>query len=331
MPNRSPLVSVCIPTFNRAGMLRESVASVLGQDFEDLELIISDNASADDTESVVRSFNNDRILYVKNSQNVGPRGNMNRCLRLSRGKYIAFLPDDDMMMPDNLGKKVAFLEANPEVGLVHSRYHLVDRSGRIVKTNTNWGHGPVRTLDSIEDRRELLACIYNRINLPTVLFRKACHEKLGEFTSGCAGELGLAFDYEYWMRIALCYKVAYLAKALVKWRIHDDSLTNTCLAADETRKLMQLLAAKRLLLTTYSRDIPEDLRREILDRATSAVLLHAGKILEKEVPSESARLFLLESTRMFPGILSQKETWKLMLKSMVSRQSIERLKRFAPT
>lgn len=331
MPTRSPQVSVCVPTYNRAAILGEAVASVLAQTFADFELIIFDNASEDDTEAVVRSFDDERVFYARNPRNVGPLENMNRCLLRSRGKFIAFLPDDDMMEPENLTEKVAVLNANPAVGLVHSSYDLIDQCGRVTKANTNWGHGPDRTLDVIEDRRELLAAIYNWINLSTVLFRRACYERLGGFTSGFAGKIGLAFDYEYWMRIALYYDIAFLAKPLVKWRIHGDSMTNKHLASDETRKLRQVLAAKRFLLTTRSADIPPDLRQFILDRARTSVLSHAETVLEKQVPSAQTRLFLLESARMFPGILRRGRAWKLLLKSMMSREGIERLKRVVPT
>lgn len=331
MLSGSPKVSVCIPTYNRAEMLCESAASVLRQTFSDFELIISDNASEDATKSVVRRLEDKRIVYVRNSRNLGPLENMNRCLRLARGQFIAFLPDDDVMLRENLAHKVAVLEENPELGLVHSSYHVIDKFGQIVKANTNWGHGPDRALDGMEDRRELLAGMYNRINLSTVLFRRACYERLGGFTSGFAGEIGLAFDYEYWMRIAVYYEVAFLAKPLVNWRIHPDSLTNTRLVSDEHRRLKQVLGVKGFLLKRHGRGIPCDLRREMLDRSRCAVLRHVTTALEATTPNASARLFLLKSAWMFPGILRQKEAWKLLLKSMLSRPNIERLKRFVPT
>jgi glycosyltransferase involved in cell wall biosynthesis len=330
MPTQAPEVSVCIPTYNRARMLRESISSVLAQTFSDFELIVSDNASEDDTESLVRSFKDKRIRYARNRRNVGPRENMNRSLHLSRGKYIAFLPDDDLMMPENLRVKVAVLDASPQVGLVHSSYHLVDDSGRIVTANTNWGHGPDRTADCIEERRKLLTCAYNRINLPTVIFRRACYERLGGFTDGFAGEVGLAFDYEYWMRVALYYQIAFLARPLVKWRIHKGSLTSTQLAADGTRKLKQVLMAKRFLLIEHSRAISPDLEREIRMHIHEDVFTHAEGLIAGGGLKSGAGSFLAEVAGMFPDILLHQEAWKLLLKARMSRRSIERLKRMAP-
>ena len=118
---KDPSVSVCIPTYNRAGMLEEAISSVLAQTFQDFELIICDNASEDQTESVVNSINDQRIKYFRNSSNLGSRGNWNRCLRESRGEFIALFPDDDMMMPENLLEKVGVLKAHPGVGSGHIR------------------------------------------------------------------------------------------------------------------------------------------------------------------------------------------------------------------
>ena len=116
MFEENPCVSVCIPTFNRCDFLKESIESVLTQTFEDYELLISDNASTDMTEELVRSYRDKRIRYSRNLNNIGVRNNMNNCLALSRGKYITILPDDDVMMPENLTKKVHVLNREKRVG-----------------------------------------------------------------------------------------------------------------------------------------------------------------------------------------------------------------------
>src|SRR5262249_206575 len=90
---KAPAVSVCVPTFNRAAMLKDCIASVLGQTWQDFELIVSDNASQDDTEKVVGSFEDRRIAYHRNPSNIGQRPNWNRCLDLAAGRYVALFFD----------------------------------------------------------------------------------------------------------------------------------------------------------------------------------------------------------------------------------------------
>ena len=120
-------VTITIPTYNRAHLLGATIRSVLEQSFGDFELFISDNASTDGTEAVVRDFEDPRITYLRNDENRGHFWNMSRGLHLGGAPYVAMLPDDDAMLPGNLEKKVAVLDSDPEIGLVHSSYKRVVR------------------------------------------------------------------------------------------------------------------------------------------------------------------------------------------------------------
>ena len=309
--------------------------SVLAQTFGDLELIISDNASEDGTGAVVRSMNDVRIRYVRNSHNLGHRENWNRCLALAHGDYITILPDDDLMMPDNLAVKVDALSRRPSIGLVHSKYHLIDAEGRIVKYNTNEGHRDERTADASEDGQDVLEAMLlssNIINAPTVLFRRECYERLGGFTN----RLGLAFDWEYWMRIAVYYDVAFLARPLVNWRIHSGSLTTQNIHTDgnllTTRALREELAAKRLIVKNHLHAIRDvrNLKKRVQHERISRIVKRAEQMLGDGGPDEEVRRFLLEMFGVFPEILLAKRTWKVFLKSILSRPVIEVLKRLSP-
>lgn len=110
---QQPAVTVCIPTYNRRELLSRSLQSVLDQSLEDAEIIISDNASTDDTEEYVRSIGDPRVRYSRLPSNIGLFGNLSRCLSLGTGRYRVMLPDDDSMLPGNLEAKVRFLDANP--------------------------------------------------------------------------------------------------------------------------------------------------------------------------------------------------------------------------
>ena len=103
-------LTVGIPTFNRAAWLRETIESVLAQTFTSFRLIVSDNASDDDTPEVVRSFGDERIDYVRSERNVGPIGNLNRLIRLADTEFLVLLPDDDVLYPGHLGAAVEVLE-----------------------------------------------------------------------------------------------------------------------------------------------------------------------------------------------------------------------------
>ena len=288
--------------------------SVLAQTFEDLELVVCDNASEDDTESVVRSFSDKRVRYFRNPQNIGHRENWNRCLHLARGNYIVIFPDDDMMLPENLAKKVEVLLRSPQVGLVHSKYHLIDEEGRIIKYDTNWGHGPDRTADALERREDLLTACFNTVNVPTVLFRRACYERLGRFSD----RVRFAYDWEYWMRIAIDYDVAFLAQPLVKWRIHSASITKTYMR-NPVVQLREDLAAKREVFKHHIHGIPEgrQLEREMW-RNMAKRIFHCGRtMLEDGWGEAEARAFVLKMCLAFPWMLYERSLWKILLKSVL--------------
>src|SRR5438093_7504855 len=124
-----PRVTIALATYNRAGFLRGGIASCLGQTYRNFELLICDNASRDDTASVVASFPDERIRYLRNTENLGMVGNWNRCLAEARGELIANLCDDDMMLSDRLARQVAIFDAHPETGVVHGDAEMIDARG----------------------------------------------------------------------------------------------------------------------------------------------------------------------------------------------------------
>lgn len=120
MKNDPILVSIGIPTMNRRGDLPTSISSVLKQDFTHYELIISDNASTDDTQSYCEELarKHPQIRYIRQKENLGMMPNWNFLLEEAQGKYFMWLGDDDWLEEDTLSRYVEFLEANPDFGLV---------------------------------------------------------------------------------------------------------------------------------------------------------------------------------------------------------------------
>ncbi len=331
MTTASPTVSVLIPTYNRAGLLKQAIDSVLAQTFGDFEVVISDNASTDDTPELVTSYSDRRIVYFRNSRNIGWHGNMNRCLMSARGSYLTFLPDDDLMMPENLERKVDILRRYPRVGLVHSRFHMVDGEGRMLRENTNWGHGPERSSDAVESGHAFLKRMltgFCEVNLPTAMFRKAAYDRLGGFTD----KLSHADDFEYWMRIAVFFDVAYLASPLIKWRWHSGSLTSHHIKSETTGVtsdgLHEQLLAKRTILDSFWREIPEAqaLRRAVREEIRNRVVLQADIMMDTGNARREARAFLLKMCFAFPELCLSVNVWKTVVKTVLSRRSVRILK-----
>jgi glycosyltransferase involved in cell wall biosynthesis len=246
-----PTVSVCIPAYNAARYLEGSLASVLGQTLADFELVVVDDHSTDATASIVRSFTDARLRYVRNELRLGMVGNWNRCLELARGRYVCLFHQDDLMMPDNLEVKIRMLEENPDIGLVHSNAQLIGPSGELVAEQ--WLSNPTAADDGVHAGLPYLRRLLTGVNLvccPSVVARRDCYERLGGFD----GRLPYTADWEMWMRIAAFHDVGYVLRPLVQYRRHEGMAS---MAFRGAREIEQGYRAKMLLLEKAGDRLPD--------------------------------------------------------------------------
>jgi glycosyltransferase involved in cell wall biosynthesis len=152
----TPLLSIGMPVYNGERFLAKALDSLLAQTFSDFELIISDNASSDATESICRSYaeRDPRIQYSRNAENMGAGWNVRRVYSLARGKYFKWHAHDDFCEPTLFEKCVTALEQNPELVLVQSKVRVLDENGVFVE-DYEW---PMRTesSDPVTRFRDLL-------------------------------------------------------------------------------------------------------------------------------------------------------------------------------
>jgi len=201
-PAEGPLVSVCIPTYNRAGMVGDAIRSALDQTYRNIEVVVVDNASTDGTEGVVASFSDPRLKYIRNERNLGLFGNCNRCIELARGKYIHILHSDDTIPPDFTATCVRFLEDHPEVAFtftpaeVHASGHVT----MVSRPPSDEILPPPEGFRRILTERSLIAC-------PSVVMRKQIYEEVGPFSL----EYPYSSDLSQWMKVALRHPIAHLA------------------------------------------------------------------------------------------------------------------------
>jgi glycosyltransferase involved in cell wall biosynthesis len=217
-----PKVSVIILTHNRAALLRQAVASVLAQSFQDFEIIIIDDASTDDTQAVVASFSDARIRYLRHAKNRGEGASRNAGIAHAGGDYIAFLDDDDTWLPEKLGAQVEVLERSPaRVGAVYTGYVRVDMaSGAAIATV------------AAEKRGNIYAALraQNWVGSPSaVLLRRQCFDRVGLFDE----KLGFGPDYDMWIRISRHYDFEIVNQPLVRYAVHPDRLST------DTRAILQ--------------------------------------------------------------------------------------------
>jgi glycosyltransferase involved in cell wall biosynthesis len=214
-------VSVIMPTYNRASMIMESIRSVLGQSFTNLELIIVDDGSTDGTGEIVASYLDPRIKYFRQN-NLGVVAARNSALEHASGEYIFFLDSDDVLMKNAMEKAVRVLDGHPEAGFCFGQAYLMDDKQRVFGLRRQ-GYTPSYVKDGIG---EIEKAVLNGNHIPTstILVRRECLEKIGFFNK----EFGLGSeDFELWIRLARLYSVAYIAEPLIKYRVHNGSITSS--------------------------------------------------------------------------------------------------------
>ncbi len=138
----SPLVTIAIPTYNRAdSYLPQALQSALQQTYPQLELIVSDNASTDRTGAFVNSIGDTRIRYFRHDVNIGPNNNLNFCLQQARGKYLLLLHDDDLIDRDFVESCIRAVAASSEAGIIRTGTRLIDAEGKIINEISNAAGG----------------------------------------------------------------------------------------------------------------------------------------------------------------------------------------------
>jgi len=215
-------VTVGIPTFNRAGWLKAAIESVLTQTFTSFRLIVSDNASDDDTPDVVQSFTDERIRYVRSERNVGGIGNFNRLIALAETEFLVLLPDDDMLYPGYLEAAVEVLERYETVGLVHSAFDLLDARSRVIED----GVQPMRSRSAVTIEKRELALERLMVSGWALCFSSVAYRTKAIVDAGGLREKEEPFgDRQLWMRLALDWDFGYIAKPLVGFRTHPDTIS----------------------------------------------------------------------------------------------------------
>ncbi|WP_417238828.1 glycosyltransferase family 2 protein [Bizionia sp.] len=209
----SALVSIIIPTFNRASYIGDALNSIMVQSYTHWECIVVDDGSRDNTADIMHAIckKDARISYYKRSKDYpkGVNGARNFGIDKSKGDYIAFCDDDDFWLPEKLEKQIPIFKSHPEVGLVTGNIEFVNadgvRTGRVITQTGN--HGYV-----FED-----LLFKNRLSMITPVIRRSVIDKVGLFNTNFT----LSEDWEYWRRVAYYYPFYALPDVLACVRKHD--------------------------------------------------------------------------------------------------------------
>jgi len=199
------LVSIILPTYNRCEMLAQTIQSCLSQTYKNIELLIVNDGSTDNTTAVVNIFlkKDTRVRYIE-KRNGGLPDALNRGFNEARGDLLTWTSDDNRFLPEAIEAMVDFLSKNGEAEFVYSDYYdFFENEQRV--------HKKLPTPDVLTS--------WNCVGASFMYSRKV-YETIGEYDK----DLRLAEDYDYWLRVNSQFKIAHLAKPLYLYRRHSESL-----------------------------------------------------------------------------------------------------------
>ena len=245
-----PTVTVIIPTFNRASIVGRAIRSVLGQTYQDWELIVVDDCSTDGAEQAVRSFSDNRIKYIRHDQNRGGGAARNTGIRCAQGEYVAFLDSDDEWLPEKLQKELGvFRDSDPTVVLVYTGKMMLDETGRVLEirmpTKSGWVY------EALLDWNFIGSC-------SRAMVKKQALERVAGFDEKFVAHQ----DSDLWLRVAKVSRVAPVPNCLVKRYMGSDQITGS---------LRRICEGRERILQKYRSEMkPRTLARQL---AVVALLL----------------------------------------------------------
>lgn len=203
-----PKVTIVVPVYNYEQYIVECIDSCLSQTYNNIEVIVVDDGSTDNTPIILKGYSN-KIRYIR-QDNSGPAVALNRGVNAATGEYIAWLSSDDVFLPNKIEKQVALFKLLPDADLIYTDYYIIDSAGEIVnEVETEW----------YPPRKMLEAFIRNNVfNGSTVLMRKSVWENIGGFEE----RIVAVVDTYMWINLLLKrYKCIILPEKLVKYRMHS--------------------------------------------------------------------------------------------------------------
>jgi len=283
-PNIGPLVSIIIPTYNRAHYLYKTIESVINQTYSNLEIIIIDDGSTDETKSVVDKFCDKRLKYFF-QKNSGVSVARNNGIRRATGEYIMFLDSDDTILPTKIEEQVKFMETHPDIDCVYCWWQYIDAAGSLLGEGCATYRGNI--LEKIIE--------WNFAPIHSYLFRYKCFRNISGFKRGIEG----VEDWDLLIRFAAKgYIFDFIPKILVQYRMHQKNITNEI----DTILKNQI----HMLNENFScLDLPESIKKKG-SYTYFLVYIHACSLYYRNGQYEKASKHFSEAIRIYPnGLISE--------------------------
>lgn len=262
-------VSVIIPTYNRGEKVLNSVNSVLQQTYDNIELLIVDDGSADNTQEIVESIGDERIRYIKQTKNVGAGASRNEGAKLAKSEIIAYNDSDDLWKPEKLEKQMKYWEQHSEFSMIYCAYSMSRPEGTFVVPD-----------EQMEGKLEgdifSWLLLRNSIGTPTMVMRRADFFEAGGFDTTFRS----LEDWEFAIRFSEKNGIGYISDVLVDAGYSENGISS---------RVSEYYESRCKIIAKYKRQLMEN---GIFENAVNDVFIRAQKRGILETVKKMMMLFL---------------------------------------
>ncbi len=290
-----PLVSVVIATYNMGQYLPQAVDSILQQTWKNLEVIVVDDGSTDNTPDVMQNYSNDsRVNYIRNKNQGQPKAK-NCGIKNTKGNFIAFCDADDFWEPNKLEIQIP-LFADPKVGVVYSEVSFIDEHNNSFTKE----HHEIRHSGKITNQM----LIENFVPFGTSVIRRKCIEKNGIFDE----EFRMGIDWDLWLRYSLDWEFVYTPEKTYVYRVWSGQMSNNYRGRYDH--------AKRIL-TKFVAQHGQKLNKTFVRKAWADMYVREAAVYAKH-----EKLFFMPLKNILRGISLDPfklYVWKALVKLLIGR------------
>ncbi|MCQ8894114.1 MAG: glycosyltransferase [Methanolinea sp.] len=272
-----PKISIITPSYNQGEYIEETIRSVLLQGYPNLEYIVIDGGSTDNTIEILKKYS-DFITYWRSEPDNGQTNAINKGLKLCRGDIIAYLNSDDRYEPNAFFVVARYFQEHKNVRMIYGNIIHIDKNSQVIEK--------VKCKHSCDFERLLSLNFY--IAQPTVFFRREVFEKIGYFDE----KLNLAMDTDYWLRVSQIFSIGFIDYPIAAFRLYPETKS----ASRETEYLEEFLLIFEKIFSqeTLSKNY------RLKSKTLSSIYLSAARINLPRGNLQKSRELFLRSLKIYP-------------------------------
>ena len=270
-----PKISIITPSYNQGDFIEETIRSVLLQDYPDIEYIVVDGKSSDNTIELLKKYGNH--LTWTSEPDDGQTDAINKGLKKSTGDIVAYLNSDDIYLPGTFLKIVQYFKNNPETDMIYGNIVHINKKSEIIEYKKT----KQVTIDNI-----FTFNVY--VPQPTVFLRRSLVKNVGCFDY----KLHLAMDFDYWVRIIKNYNISYVNEYLAAARIYPEAKSSSLTSGYKDEFLY--------IIDKFFSDSSAIQMNKLKNKAKGMIYLNAARIELMKFSNKEARKNIIQSLRIYP-------------------------------